>query len=323
MKRKLELREFTYGANQSEKKLIIQVEEGEKLEKPKSGVLQWLAKYSVLRKPRSYAGDRTNQSLRHLATTAKVYLDRQGVTGYQEVQAALTRKGNFIVSTNTNSGNRALGKAFEGLTLEQISEWAKETKTLRSKSGDADTFSRESRHVKKFTNIKRLQTAFDKRTKGTISIPGDIAKDGLHAEVRIRDAGGKDFDAHHVKGIKRPCAHCFVALGLPEPKGDGPGGGPGWTSDPPKLSGAKPSGARTRLSEKRKSKKATTGYDTESDSEAEDDSKAASKSKGSKSVLAPGAAPTGSASRAAKKQKTSLLSSVSTTAAGGSGSDSE
>jgi hypothetical protein len=309
-RKEMEFYEITYGANQGAKKFTIAVKKGMEVEKPDSGVLEWIAKHSVLRYPRSYESDRTNQSLRHLATAAKVYLDLKGLTDYQEVQAAFTKSGKFIISSNSNRANKELREFFEGQTIEQISKTLTKNVKYKSQETDIDTYSRENRHLKKFSDKDRLKTAFGSGTKGKISVPDDVKpeRDGLHAELRIKEAGDDDVDIQHIKGIKRPCAHCFAALKLPPPKDGGPGQGPEWPSRAAKLSGVTPSTGVTRITIKKISKKPTVDYDTESESEAEDKPKLGGpkkpkKLKADKSVLASGETITKPASPPLKKQK--------------------
>lgn len=239
--------------------------------KPKKDKLKAVAVHTILRRPRSYGSDRLSQSLRHLATAAKVYLDKNKITDYQEVQAGVDKRGNFIVSTNTNQANEVLRKFFKSKTLEDFADFVKSNRfeSQEDPDNEPDTHARESRHVKKFVNSKRLQAAFG-NIKGTIRVPADVkaAEDGLHAELRIRDEGKADIDVKRIKGIKRPCGHCFEELGLTADATTGPGPGPAWNSGAANRKKGKPSNAVTRLTETLGGE-TTFAYDTESDSDSE------------------------------------------------------
>lgn len=227
---------YTYGANQSEKRFRLRrLPKGEGT-KP---LLDRIAAEAVIRPPRSFKKERPEQSFRHAATALKLELDRRGIKGYQEVQVGIHKDGtSLLASTNTNRGNSELRQI-----LRLGSKRPLTSKTIGTVTPKTGPFSaRERRHAGKLR-----KRGIQKHTEELrFQVPADVPRkeDGLHAERRIKAAGGI-----RIRGIKRPCAHCFPEMQSSCAVDDGQGEGPGpeWRSAAASRGGAAPSEWQTRI----------------------------------------------------------------------------
>lgn len=236
-----ETKQVTYGAGQGKKVFTLKVKNKKAAKKASETKFGYLIKDTVVRVPRSFANERTEQTLRHIATTIKDFLIQKGDKKYQEVQVGHNSKLNQIyISTNTNSSNNNLRKWLqENGALSSIAK-IKMPQTLKPNSV------RQKRHMDKFKARFRKSSL----AEANVSIPENEEKylDGLHAELRIKKAFGvkeHDFIPEHItiKGIKRPCAHCYPKMLKRSDENNKagrnestPGPGPAWQSLAAKLS---------------------------------------------------------------------------------------
>ncbi|WP_215748083.1 hypothetical protein [Gluconobacter cerevisiae] len=257
---------ITYGANQSEKVFTVP--------KPvefKSGQskLEQIGKECTSRESRSFDALRAEQTLRHLATATQKSLDVRNIKGYQEVQAGY-KDGDILISTNTNQGNKALKNIFSDTdkksqihtTVSKFSENI--AKEFPSSAELADQSVRKDRHIKKFADPIRIEASGIGHMQIIPTDSVSTARDGLHAERRILEAGGTD-----PVGIKRPCANCYphVHPDAPDPVGTGPGPGPQWLSKSAQMGDTPASMGTTRITLARNNKM-TVDYGSDSDSDA-------------------------------------------------------
>lgn len=251
--------EFPYGANQSAKTFTLRGAPSATA----SSVLGGFAEQAVIRGPRSFAHERLPQGLRHAATSVKVLLEEHGVQDYQEVQVGVDEKNSrFLVSTNTNRANAKLETILRGIggkgkpTMRRLAG--------RPRKGMDPHKNREDRHMMKLRKLR----GFGAKADWPIDVTKRVASkmDGLHAERRIIAEAAA---VAHVRGIKRPCAHCFprVHPSAKKDDGTGPGPGPRWESGAAARGGVQPSRFLTRVTRDR-AKRITVDHGSDSDSDA-------------------------------------------------------
>lgn len=278
--------QVTYGAGQGEKVFTLRARKKAKTEKgstSKKNKLAELAESAVIRNPRSYKNERIDQTLRHIATTVEHLLIEKKIKNYQEVQVGFNSTTNKIyISTNNNSANEKLEQQLANTDLNSIASKLKPTPKL-SKTECSSI--RQERHRSKFKSRWSKSTL----SKATVLVTPKVNSnlDGLHAERRIKSAfgiGETDSlpDDIIIKGIKRPCAHCYPKMlrkkkakanvnknkgkGLKSNNTLGPGPGPAWQSKVAQLGNATPSQEVTRITRTRNDK-LTVAHDTDSDSD--------------------------------------------------------
>lgn len=245
-----------YGANQSQKVFTLR-----RSISPRQGKESKIAKIGrsiVVREPRSYADDKMNQTLRHTASTVKYLLDKNRVRGYQEVQVGINKKtGAIYISTNTNRTNDKLRSILSREKREQVIKLLSTVRESLMPIDSKGVYNRTARHIKKFLGRVPPQMS-DRWLEIPIIIPErvDSSLDGFHAERRIKRAMGiSGFlpDNVQIKGLRRPCAHCFTEMKRMEEREtiNGQGSGPMWTSRAASLGGIEPIPWITRISRDR------------------------------------------------------------------------
>jgi len=268
---KNEKKEINYGANQGEKIITVNKDKAKNWEinLSKKSKIEALAPGMILRNPRSYEKDRLEQTLRHIATTIKTILERSEVDGYQEVQVGVKKDTEEIyISTNTNHANNKLRKIIQdNTTIEDLVEFTKAVGGSWEPKYKGKYEKRERRHVNKFRARAPARLG-----NYRIKIPENVVKKiqgGLHAERRIKESS-PDSD-WTIKGIKRPCAHCFTAMNPNHTEdGVGQGAGPRWLSPAATQGIDRPATGITRAT-KTLENGVTWDHDTESESELDDE----------------------------------------------------
>jgi len=258
----LSLENVKYGANQSA--ITLRLREGtEPVKRAKK--LEGMSAGAVVRGPRSYKDERTQQAQRHFATLLKAALIDIGADP-REVQIGF-KPDEIGVSTNTRTGNRELKKKIgddESCQFNLLVEFALGRMPEKKESP------RVGRHARKFRQSERQEQELLRIAAGgsilKVHIPEiGSEEDGEHAErLLYRD---KFTD---MKGTMRPCAHCYpVIMSGAEGADDhlGPGPGPKWLSNAASRKNTlKPSLWRTRLTRTRENI-ITYSVDTDSDSD--------------------------------------------------------
>jgi len=252
-----------YGGGQGEK--YITLKGNPYLKDSNESKINLIAKEGIVRKPRSFKDDRQNQNLRHLASAIKIYLDNNKVKGYQEVQVGM-KDGTYYVSTNSNKANDFLRNKL-----------IKEETSLKDVANFSEIKSEVPKKLKMSGRLERHRNKFIKRQGDNSTIKLKVVKneevkfDGLHAELRIKKEMGivgklsKDI---YIKGIKRPCAHCYPKM-LKENQIESQGPGPEWGSKAARIYNTQPSKEITHLTLSIDNKKITYGHDTDSDTDSD------------------------------------------------------
>jgi len=234
--------------------------------------LRQMSRSVVLRKPRSYKHQRKEQTLRHTASVVKSILDSNNVRGYQEVQVGVKGRGTVFISTNTNLGNKYLRDKLSKYSLKTLAEHLSSDRVASTLAPvDGGRHIRVNRHVKKF--ITRVPSLEEDWAQNSIQIPNPVDKqeDGLHAERRIKRAMGIEGPLPRevsIKGIRRPCAHCFGEMQYQGGVSVAAGPGPMWGSQAASMGNVLPSTRVTHLTEDRNGG-ITFDHDSDSDSDAD------------------------------------------------------
>ncbi|MBV8553737.1 MAG: hypothetical protein JOY54_20755 [Acidobacteriaceae bacterium] len=209
-----------YGGGQSRKYVNVSPASANAAETKKSSgtKIDALFTNSVnLHNPKSFDNERTTQALRHISSTAYGYLRSKGLEP-QEVQSSIAN-GKIYISANTNAANKALEaltKDEKGKPLSARASLEKMTQGARQFAGSQKGAvpERANRHVEKLES-RLLGDKRDSRygnIHGVLGSPMQVPprvktkEDGLHAERRIADVLGDNFE--RAAGLKRPCATC-------------------------------------------------------------------------------------------------------------------
>jgi hypothetical protein len=162
----------------------------------------------LVRGPRSFDGDRERQVLRWVSTCML-----RMFPGGIEIQCYFDAgSGTVYISANTAAAIGSLQAAYDAHSGDMIA-------AIRAGLDAALTLtSRESRHFDKLDDraegspYPEQDAVFAALRSGNVVVVDDGAE-GLHAERRIGQRFGT-LDPHMLAGVKRPCMHCAVALGL-------------------------------------------------------------------------------------------------------------
>lgn len=252
------------GANQSETHHIVPVA---KATLPSRGKFEHLYKDAAgERGARSFAGDRTRQILRWIATVLFTHFPNA-----VEIQCYWDKdNGRLWISSNKRLENARICEALsQGIGQFEAALMA-----------NAYPAGRQHRHAMKLLGRKKYdeQTAIYEALKAKkVLVPsekltqGDGKEVDVHAERRIRRAFGKDLDPTCLAGVKRPCLVCARALGITTRSHPGPS----WNSTPALygytlqdvLDHAIANGVITHVTRDRYTGLLDTGHDTDSGSD--------------------------------------------------------
>jgi hypothetical protein len=266
-----------YGGGQSEKAFNLPVKNAEAMNDPDRTTSKTDAATKDnpnTRGEKSYGEDRTKQGLRHMSAVVYGYLRHNGIEP-QEVQMSLAN-GRLHISGNTEAANEKLRSKTKDKDGNPITS-KDALKTMVDKKfrniGRGALADRIGRHQAKVKN-NLVGDEVHSRYKGLEGALGhpfqvpkalDKSRDGLHAERRLAEHLGDDFNG--AAGIKRPCAACNAAIYDSKQRN-----GPSWSSraatqdvDPRKIANTPP----TSFSTPKGGGRPTDQIDTESDSEPE------------------------------------------------------
>jgi Domain of unknown function (DUF4157) len=189
--------------------------------------------------PQPYAGRRIRQAMRWLSTVAFRHLNNEGVDT-REIQAALAL-GKIHIAGNTRGSLKKLDEltteksgvqavqamisAIEDVERDLVVKIealkaADQGKEARKLEGDLLT-DREKKHIRK-TKARLLQTGAQSPddwapVRSALAAQGAfticwMGSGNLHAERRIEQQLGSDFDPAMLGGVKRPCLACKISL---------------------------------------------------------------------------------------------------------------
>lgn len=229
-----------------------------------------------IRTPRDFNDDRERQVLRWTATSLLTMLP-SGV----EVQCYY-ENGTVYITSNDVATNRKLQALLEEHHGDLVAVVTDSYEAI-AKAGE-----RQERHAKKLIGramsrvYEEQDPILDCLTAGKVNVVQG-SEEGLHAERRIQRFLQRKLDPRFLAGVKRPCAICAVALELTGRCFPGPT----WISAAA-TQGMEPDAFIETLAEhvehcdgavedvvtyitRMRSGELTTGFDSESDSDAEDD----------------------------------------------------
>ena len=190
--------------------------------------------------PQSYQTQRPRQALRWLSSIAFKYLNNKKVDT-REVQAALAN-GRIYIATNMKvsmdvlhtltSGQRGLEAVQTMIAAIEGADRDAQAR-LKKYEEDSDYSDSEDETVLKSRLLSKREGRHLRKTKERLlsgGPPGDwdmvrqalgnmgtfevciVGEKGLHAERRIKEKLGQDFDPKMLGGVKRPCLICKIKL---------------------------------------------------------------------------------------------------------------
>jgi len=215
---------FKHGGGQSEK--VVKVQQKGMPKRSKTKIQGFHLGSESARAPRSYADERIAQAMRWVSTVLFNALLHRGCQP-EEIQVAYF-ENKIYVAGNTKASIKVLknvlgikpgstlplGKSLLTLADDPLNEnWAK-----KSKSGKPHLANRLIRHRAKLKNRILKGSVHEKyeELKPLLHSEPQVAMDeneksSLHAERRIRkELGDEKFQKAITRGVKRPCAICFL-----------------------------------------------------------------------------------------------------------------